>query len=301
MKMDLHQTHNHLSGDTLERLRVVSNFGDKDWLEILNLNWRDYTMVRSGLKELPENTIYQLADRFICEPEKLIQGAIDFQQLQIKAEEKKWEIPNRYSFATYGRRRTTITSFEYLEKYHGWRLRYDVLKHLNLSEAILTDSFAPISMQVITDAFAYLAKRQFQASDFFAMGMYSYVGNTNTIMGQYYSQLKSPREILEHMWGDCLKFFEKNCLYSFLKSDERGARIEVVSDPLVAEEMHLRHLGNQHICSLKAGMMASAPMYIGHAPARVVETSCVHRGDPSCVFEVTYAPPPYSLAYAARF
>lgn len=296
VKYDSRKVKHHLPGDILERLRLVNHFEDHTWQDVLGVNWWDYTMIRSGQKKLSEKSLLRLSDELDFAPQSLLQGTVNFHDLQVKAEEKIWEMPELYSYATYGRRRTTITSFEYLEKYHGWRLRYDVLRHLNLSEAVLDDPFAPISMRIITDAFAYLAKRQFKAKDFFAMGMYSFVGNVNTLMGQFYSQLASPKEIVEHMWSDCLKFYEKNCVYKFLRLDMEGGLLEVTSEPLVAEEMKVRHLGNEHICSLKAGMIASAPMYLGHAQAHVVEKCCVHKGAKSCIFEITFAPAPKEVS-----
>lgn len=275
--------------DTLERLRVVTHMDDGQWQDLLQLTWWEYMMIRSGKQNLPEKAFLRLADHLAVNPTDLLRGKVNFHDLQIKAEASNWMMPEEYSFANYGRRRTTITSFEYLEKYHGWRLRYEVLKHLGLSETVLTNPFAPISMKIITDALAYLAQRHFTATDFYSMGMHSYTGNTDTILGRFYSELNSSKDIIEHMWGDCLKFYEKNCLYRFLRLNNEGALLEVISEPTVAEEMKMVHLGNEHICKLKAGMMASAPMYIGEAPARVVERSCVHKGDASCIFDITFA------------
>ncbi len=192
---DLHQLNLPIPAESLERLRLVSHLDESSWQDMLQLNWWEYSMIRSSQKRLPEKSLLRLSQYFRYSPQSLIYGQVDFHGLQAETElRRKWTLPEAYSFATYGRRRTTITSFEYLEKYHGWRLRYDVLKYLNLSEAILMDPFAPISMKVITDALAYLARRQFTAKDFFAMGMYSFVGNVNTILGQFYSQLKVPKK-----------------------------------------------------------------------------------------------------------
>ncbi|KYG65837.1 hypothetical protein AZI86_01825 [Bdellovibrio bacteriovorus] len=275
--------------DTLERLRVVTDIDDSQWQDLLQLTWWDYVMVRSGKKQLSEQALLRLSEYFDSDPRAVITGKVDFHSIQIQSEKSRWEMPDAYAVANYGRRRTTITTFEYIERNHGWRLRYEVLKHLGLSESILTDPFAPISMQVITDALAYLGHRHFTAKDFFAMGMYSYSGNVNTLLGRFYSELETSKEVIEHMWGDCLNFYEKNCRYRFLKLNEEGALLEVSSDPHVAQEMETTHLGNEYICSLKAGMMASAPMYRGEAPAKVIERCCVHHGAPACVFEITFA------------
>lgn len=286
MSLDFIRAKNPPFSETLERLRIVSGMDNHNWLDLLQMNWTEYTLIRAGLRELPDNAFLNLSSHFKFNPEMIIQGEIDFKDLQIKLE--KWKIPETYSYATYGRSRTTITSFDYLEKFHNWKIRYDVLKHLSLSESMLTDSFAPISMKVITDSFEYLSKRQFQEKDFFSMGLFSYVANAGSLLGSHYSQLRSSREVLEKMWGECLEFYEENCLYKFVKLDNHSALLEVVSDPYVAEEMGVRHLGNKHICSLKAGMIASAPMYIGYPLADVTIKSCVHQGAPSCLYEVKF-------------
>ncbi|QLY24085.1 hypothetical protein [Bdellovibrio sp. KM01] len=278
-----------LSFDTLERIRQVSQFSENQWQELLDLSWWDYTLIRTGQRKLSEHSLIRISDQILYSPEQILFGEVDYHDLQIRADQKSsWALPEPYTYANYGRRRTTITTFEYIERYHGWKLRFDILKHLGLSESVLQDPFATISMRVISDTLTYLAKRRFQAKDFFAMGLYTYVGNATTILGDHYGQMASAREIIEHMWSDCLKFYEKNCRYRFLSLDEQGALLEVTSERDVADEMRVKHLGNEHVCHLKAGMMASAPLYLGQAQARVVEKCCAHKGAQACVFEITF-------------
>lgn len=281
-----------VSLDTLEHIRLVTQLSESQWQDLLQVSWWDYTLIRTGERRLSENSLLRIADHILCAPETIISGQVDFHGLQIQIDKKNsWGLPENYAVANYGRRRTTITTFEYIERYHGWKMRLDILKHLGLSEAILQDPFAPISMRVITDTLAYLAKRQFSARDFFSMGLYTYIGNSQTILGEHYAQMSSPKEVIEHMWSDCLKFYEQNCRYRFLSLTSEQAVIEVISEKHVAEEMGVKHLGNEHVCQLKAGMMASAPMYLWQVPARVVERCCVHKGAPACVFEVHFVSP----------
>ncbi|UYL07753.1 hypothetical protein B9G69_011920 [Bdellovibrio sp. SKB1291214] len=279
-----------LSLDTLERIRQVTQLSESQWQDLLQVTWWDYTLIRTGERKLSESSLFRLSSHIQCAPEQIISGHIDFHGLQILTDkESSWQMPEAYSYAMYGRRRTTITTFEYIERYHGWKMRMDVLRHLGLSEAMLQDPFAPISMRVITDALEYLSKRGFKDRDFFAMGLYTYIGNSQTILGQHYGQMANPKEVIAHMWSDCLKFYEQNCRYRFLKLNDQGAVIEVVSEKHVAEEMGVKHLGNQHVCQLKAGMMASAPMYLWQAPAKTTEICCAHKGAQACVFEISFA------------
>jgi predicted hydrocarbon binding protein len=275
--------------DRLERLFVVSGINEVECRDLLQLSWRDHSLIRSGKRALPQTILERVATRFEIEPEKLRTGEIDFYSIQTKAEAaRNWTIPHKYGIAMHGRARTTMTTFEYIATSYNWRLRYETLRHLQMGESTLRSEYAPISMRFITDALDYLRTRQFQDKDFFAMGVYSYRANVSTILGKLLSELKEPSEIMEHMWGDYLKFFEENCIYRFLELNQESARLEVTSNPHVACEMGVRNLGNPSICSLKAGMMASAPCYIGLPPAHVVESQCVHHGDPSCVFEITF-------------
>lgn len=118
--------------------------------------------------------------------------------------------------AMHGRSRTTITSFGFLEKRFGWRLRLDTLKHFSMSEIILTDAFAPISMKFITDVCQFLStERNLSDADFFDMGLHSYIGNKDSILGNTLSKLPNVKAILEHMWGDLLPLLEQNCHYKF--------------------------------------------------------------------------------------
>lgn len=274
--------------DNLERLRIVTGTEDEHWLDLLKLNWRDYAMVRANLKKLPENSISSLANHFEFSPDSFLLGNLDFQSIQIKSEQNTWEMPYKYSLATYGKARSTIAFFNYLGKIHGWQLRYEILKHLELSESILTNQFDPISMRVLSDTLNYLSKRQFGVHDFFSMGIYSHIENTKTFLGEHYAKLNNPREIIEHMIGECLQYYEKNCKYRFIKLNDYSAVIEVLSEPAVAEEMGVPHLGNEPICHAKAGWFASTPLYLGLPPLKVKQTACVHRGDSACRYEISF-------------
>jgi hypothetical protein len=274
--------------DVVERLRTISGFSETQWLDLLGLSWKEYGMIRAGLRPLPLASLENLARHFDCTLEQIQSGHIDFRSIQNQNDEGFWEMPEQYTKATFGRRRTTITSFEFLERKFGWRLRFETLKRLGMSELALENEFAPVSMRFITDVCSHLATRQFKPRDFYEMGLYSYVGNRKTLLGDAFQQFSTAREVLEHMWIDLLPLYEQNCHYRFLRLTDTEAHLQVTSDPHVAAEMGVVHLGNKHICSLKAGMMASAPCYIGLDEAVVHETACVHSGDDACLFEIHY-------------
>ncbi|MGZ3772290.1 MAG: hypothetical protein ACXVCY_00355 [Pseudobdellovibrionaceae bacterium] len=291
MNINIRQNENSGFYQALERLRVISDLKSENWQDLLEVNWAEYSMIRSGIKDLSEKSFSNITNYFKLDPNSFALGELDFHKFQINLE-SQWELPTPYSYATYGRSRTTINAFDYLEKFHGWQLRYEVLKHLNLSESVLVNPFDPISMKVITDSFAYLATRQFSKKDFYSMGLYTHFSNLDSILGKHYSQLKSASEIVEHMIGECLPFYEQNCTYRFIKFNKNQAIVEVKENSFVTDEMQVRHLGNPHVCWLKSGWLASTPIYLGQPPLSVIKKSCVHNGDSSCRYEVNFSKHP---------
>ncbi len=61
--------------------------------------------------------------------------------------------------------------------------------------------------------------------------------------------------------------------------DDRAVITSVVRPPHVREKV---------FCDYSAGVFSQFPVVFGFRPARVVETACVTRGDPACVFEISW-------------
>ena len=275
--------------DTLEHLRAATRIEFQDWYDVLQMRWEDYQDFKVGRSVLPARSLMRVADHFALEFDNILSGKIDFKALTMKFEEGDETMPGNYLQAAHGRRRTSITSVDFLEARHGWRLRMDVTRKLGVSETALSDPFAPISMQFITDLCSHLHRRQFRAQDFFDMGTYSYVGNKDSLVSKLFSELRTPAEVYELWFTETMKLFERNCFYTIKRMGDSSLTLDVLSRPDVAADMGVRHLGNEHVCSLKAGMFAIQPKYLDLPPATVRETKCVHKGDEVCRFEIDFA------------
>lgn len=277
--------------ETFERLRWTADLSQQTWIDLLGIHWWQYHRIKAGLEPIPDHVIERVAQHFHITPHELITGNLDFGEIAATIH-KGSNLPERYTKAAYGRKRTTITSIEFLEMFYGWRLKLDVLKTHNVTEADLRDPFAPISMQFITDICAYLHDhRQFRAQDFLAMGAYSYLANRKTLVGQILSEMRSPFELYDFFFNEAMKLFERNCRYTISKRRDRGITLEILSHPDVAAESGVRHLGNAYICHLKAGVFATLTRYIGLPNAFIRKTSCVHRGDSICRYECDFPHP----------
>lgn len=275
--------------ETLERLRLTSNLQTPEWLDLLQMSWFDYQDIKINKLNPSENAIERLANHFKLTYENIQKGSIDYKSLALRLDSPTKELPEAYSKAAYGRKRTSITSMDFVERYAGWRLRLNAIHKLNVSETLLQDPFAPISMQFITDLCAYLYRRQFRKADFYAMGAYTYEGNKNSVVGKLFSEMPNAKEAYEFFFNDCMKLFEQNCNYTITRISDHDLSVEYVTNPNVAAEAGVKHLGNTHVCQVKIGLIANIPRYLGLPAANIKEVSCVHCGDDVCRLEIDFS------------
>lgn len=276
--------------ETLERLRVTTNTTSSEWFDILQLSWTDYQLIKLG-RVIPTETLTdRVAKHFNLNGRDVLAGNINYSALALKIEENdSTELPETYSKAAFGRMRTSISSVNFLEESVSWRLRLDAIRKLKVSESALRNPFAPISMKFITDLCEYLRQRQFRNGDFFAMGAYTFEANNQTLISKFFAEISNPKEAYEFFFNDCMKLFEQNCNYTVTKTSDASLTLEYITNPDVAAETGIRHLGSNHVCQVKMGVAAVIPRYLGLPSAKVKEVACVHLGDSACRLEVDFS------------
>lgn len=281
--------------ETLERIRLTANISRTDWCELLNIGWMDYQRVKAGEIPLSEDSLENLAQKFQLSGSDIRSGKLDFTQLALKTQDPTKCLPERYTHAAYGRRRSSGTAVQFLEDKIGWRLRNDVLHRFDIPEGQLEKSFEPISVLFMTDLCSYLFRRGFRKEDFSEMGAYNYEMTKDTLVGRHFSKLRDAGEVYESFFAENMKLFEENCTYTLTKLSLEGGEFEVTSNKDVTEEIGSRHVGSPHLCAFKAGFASSLPRFLGLPKASVRETACVHLGDSCCRFEFTYLPSPAQI------
>lgn len=272
--------------DNVEHLRSVSYLEEKDWLDLLQVSWKNYQQFRMGMKPLSDNSISSLGEFFGIQPQAIFTGNIDFKNLAISLEKNTVSLPEQYLESSYSRRRTTITSIEYIEKIFGWKLKQDILKHFGVRESALQDPYAKINVKFIIQICEYLRQRQFTDKDFFGMGAYSVIGNRNSLLEKTFRQMKSVQDVLYFLINDMTPLFEVNSTYKYVQLNANEGVMIMKSIPDIAHELGVKRLGSPEICLLKSGICASAPSYIGLPYAKVTHTTCEHRGDDACRFHI---------------
>lgn len=279
--------------NTVSRLQACASmdhfWGERKWLDILGITKRDYKAFLQEQRPLSDTSITSLADYLDVSADEIQQGTVDFRAVSTQKGDGDKVLPEPYSIAAFGRLRTTITSFDYIEERLGWRVRADTLRHFRINEAVLSDYMAPTNMRVITDLALYMqTKHNMSDSQLFHMGMHSSVGNRNTLIGAVLSTARDITEAYAIYIDELAKFFENNLRYTITLLREDRCTLEAVSYRYVAEALGVRHLGNKQVCAIRAGMLASVPHYLDQPQASVTEPLCVHRGDSVCRYEIKF-------------
>lgn len=271
--------------DTIDRLYSLTPFSKNDWIDLLGLTWKDYYHFCVDGARLCDRSLENLARHFKLNEEDLLAGRVDFLEVEKRQYKKIPTLPDFYLQAAHGRRRTTMTSVEYIEKKFGWRLKTDMLDHFGVSEVALQDAFASTSIQLITDMCTYLQQRHLRLEDFFQMGRYSYEGNRNTIVGTLFSEMETVEEVYK-MFCKTIAFFENNSFYNYEQTSPSTGSLILKSIPDVASELGATHVGSEPVCYVKGGVYSSLPAYLGLKDALVTHVRCEHRGDDACEYHI---------------
>ncbi len=278
--------------DQVEHLRALSHLPEHDWLDLLKMTWKDYFLFRAGQKELSESQISQLGNFFRFEGEEFIENGLDYQGVvENLASTNRFgnPLPEKYTKAAHARCRTPSTSFDFLERKFGWRLKYDVLERFGLREEQFLNPFAPISTKLMADMTNYLSSRHFKGADFFAMGAYSYDGNQMSLIASTLSSMSSEAELYSYTFHQLVHLYEANCTYQFNLLDENSGLLTIRSIPEIAAEMGVKYVGSVGTCAVKAGIFSTLGCYIGKPPSNITHVTCEHKGGDACRFHIDFS------------
>lgn len=282
-----------------ERLRATLGIEHSAWASVLRLTTKEYAKVLSGKKPLTVLSLFAISERFSLSIELMMQNRLDYAAVVEHQAGNLAYLPERYTVAAFSKRRTAVNFLGYIENTYGWRLRSEALRHFQMTEASFSDPDATINVQFLTDLMGFLRKRGLSDKDFFEIGAHSLVTNRKSLLGEALCKKKSPSQVYETMTVELISFFERNCSYRLARLTEDSCVLESHSNSDVASALRVKHLGSVDGCLQRAGILASAPGYIGLPRARVFELTCVHRGDSKCRFKVDFGQAAWSVKHGA--
>lgn len=225
--------------------------------------------------------------------ESLITGKLCFNTLYAHHRGNPDQIPERYSRATFSKRKTTIHLLDFIETNFGWQTKKNILNHFQINESFMSKPDAEVNFLLPSDICEYLGQNYRMPMDVIRkMGAHSTFTNKNTFAGKTLYRLGSPKNLLEQFFGQLVnQHFEKNQTYRIIKLTDRFCMVETSFKEELKDNLKTSHLGNVFACNSIAGTMSSLTAYLDLPTSRVTKVDCVHQGGCSCKFLIDFELP----------
>lgn len=275
--------------DTLQRLQTALSFNEEKFSSLLNLRLDEYRQLHSTHTPPSLQAIERLADQIDLCPEAILSGNINYAILSSRFSGCPTILPEKYTFASYSKRRTSIHLLDSIETRFGWKMRSDILKELQVNEAIFLDPDGFISIQFLVDLCSAIQSRLPQKDILFEMGKTSVNSNYHSKLGEIYLRLAGPKQIYENTFPELAKlYYDLNTHYKILKLSDTHCTLKTTPNPLLLELLKSKTIGSLGTCEQKRGVIACYPAYQHLPHAKVIETQCMHRGDLHCIFDIDF-------------
>lgn len=230
----------------------------------------------------------RLAQRFHFSLNRFFKEDIDLEVIRQHRQGNQLVLSHKYQPAAFSKRRIIINMLDFVEAQRGSSMKRLLMDHLYLTDAIYLDPDGPVNVLLFEDATQYLFKAGFSASDIFQMGQHMAVTNQGTAFADRLKETKSVSEMYEYYLTDLIKTVEHNNFYQLKRLSNSECLLESFENPDLLDALKVEHAGGIGRCLCRAGTLAAAPAYRGLPQARIVETTCVHRGDDLCRFHINF-------------
>lgn len=253
----------------------------------MGLTYKDY--FKSYLQKLPipSRCLEQIAKELSLDVENIFHDEIDYIALAAHYSRDEVYLPERYTTNAFSKAFTTNNFLDYINKRLGHEMEQFILNKLQVKRAALLNNSRPISIYLNLDLLSEM--RDYANPEFFRnLGVHNAKNNIDSGIIETLSRSRSSSELHDQYISHVAPFYDSNYDHKILKSSRDYVVIEIKPKKDVADLFKKRALGNEEVCLLKTGHISTINGFIGYQRSHVVETKCIHRGDPSCIFHVSF-------------
>jgi len=275
---------------TLNRVQATLNLSTSEMAELLEMSEKLFLRFRNERRTISLYSALAFATRMNLTLSALYANRIDFGILARHYFGDTNYLPKRYTIGAFSKKRTVVNFLNYVQSARGTAFRLELLRHFQLTEAAFSDTESPINILFLTELLEFLRTSGFDDEDFFHIGTNTYFTNRESPIALALSSLKTCESLFERINSELFVHFDRNTHYRLIRLEKDGCIKEATPNEEVCDLLKITKPGNRDGCIQKAGTISMLPVYLGFSPAQVMETSCIHEGDSSCRFEVSYPP-----------
>jgi hypothetical protein len=273
---------------SLDRICSAIDWSHDDLLEQLCLNETQFQKAKNEMGTLPAHAYLILSDELGLNIEDLAAGKVDYNALSRHYSGDELYMPERYTQGAFSRRRTSLHLIDFSDSHFGYKTTDHLLRKLQVKRLIFENPDETINIRFLMDACEYFVKKTGSEDILYQIGARSSVVNRKGIIGQTLSKCASVKEAYDLQINQLMNLFDKNCDYHTPKLTEYSCIIESRERSETLDAMSASHAGSPLTCLTRVGVASAISTFVDVPRANVVETHCVHRGDPYCRFAVDY-------------
>jgi len=263
---------------------------------MLQLTEREFDKFKKIKKVLPATKVFSLAERLELGFETIATGKIDYQALTQHYFGNKNFLPERYTNAALGRRRTVLCILNYIESMFGWKERLLTLRHFQLNESIFANIDEPINFLFASDICEYLSRYKLDEAAFSQIGIHTFQTINSSKVKKELGETKNISELYEKMCLDFApKHLEQNFIYDFHKTSATTCVYIAKPNPIMLDMLNLKTVGNPATSILRGSVAASFSTLFDLPPSSVKQISSIYQGDSDIKYEIDFSYPQYIL------
>jgi hypothetical protein len=275
----------------LEKMRLELGFTQSEWARRLGITGNEYGEVLFHHNiDKTFNAVVSASSIYNLTPEQFYaKQGIDIRTVLARTSGDHMYVPEKYTVGAFSKRRSANAMLDFAARIKGEHLKVYTLRELQLSKQALDLLDAPINIDCMVDILNSLVRNGLPREEVPLMGVESVQLFRKSALGQELKALKHPREVFEHMIVDLAHYYEKNSVYYLHSLTDESCVIESMHSEHVCDLLKRKTIGSPEVCLMRKGIFQATPLYIGLPFATVVETKCIHVGDPLCRFEVDFS------------
>lgn len=274
----------------LKQLQDLLNLSNEEISDIIGISTNRYKSFLNYSASPKAHELQRLLDKYSLSFDALKNDKIDINLLSLHQKGSLDNISKKYSIGAFSKRRTIKHTLNYLKNRIG-HFSYDMTeRYFQMNKYILAKPDEYINIHFIEDLYDYLATQQkLTMNDFFQMGQH----NLLTLQGSHFvkalTEVSHPKFLYRNLIERDVLFLEKNSHYDLLTLTNDTCIFRSNIRQEVSDILKISKVGTPHTCKYREGIFAILPQFLDLAHAHVIETSCVHRGDTYCQFEVDFS------------
>lgn len=291
------QLKNHYQAKTvvfLKELQDRLNLSDEEIAQKMCTTSKRYKSFLSYSCVPTMNELQGLLDHYNLSLDALKHDKIDLDVVASHSTGSLLRISERYLKGAFSKRRTINHTLDYIKDNIGY-FAYDMTeRYFQLNKCILANPEAMINIHFIEDLYTYLAYEQcLPSQEFFKIGMH----NLSTLEGSSFARsltdVTHPKFLYRNLIERDVRLLEKNSDYQLISLTDGSCIFRSNIRQQVSELLSITKVGTTHTCKYREGIFSMLPQFIDLPHAQVQETSCAHRGDEFCQFEVDFSEATY--------